>query len=92
MTRIETTAVIGEDRTIRVQLPRHVSLGEHAVVVLVDGGMPTAHEETASDSADHFRQEGNLRVLTVKLLDDPVNVIKQIYAEREHRFICGPWE
>lgn len=92
MTRIETTAVIGEDRTITVQLPGHVQPGEHSVVVLVDSGTPASTEEPASDSADHFRQEGNLRVLTVKLLDDPVNVVKQIYAEREHRFIFGPWE
>jgi hypothetical protein len=37
MTRIETTAVVGEDRTLTVQLPSSVSPGEHAVVVLVDG-------------------------------------------------------
>lgn len=41
-------------------------------------------------SSDNFRQAGKLRVFTGKLWDDPVELVKQIYAEREHRFLFEP--
>ena len=40
MKTIETRAVVGEDRTITLQLPPEVSAGEHHVVLVIDDGAP----------------------------------------------------
>lgn len=93
MTRIETRAVVRDDHTVTVQLPNNIEPGEHPIVVLVDSSPRRApDDDSPSNASKYFRQEGNLRVFTGKLLDDPINLVKRIYAEREHRFIYGPWE
>ncbi len=37
MKAIETTAVVGDDRKLTVQLPHNVTPGLHQIVVIVDG-------------------------------------------------------
>lgn len=49
MKTIETTAVIGEDRMLKVQLPQDVTPGRHQVAVVIDE--PSA---PASRSLDDF--------------------------------------
>lgn len=94
MTRIETTAVVGKDRTITVQLPDSVPPGEHAIVVLVDGnGKEPPQPQPSDESANScLEREGNLLVFTGKLLDDPMDVLRQIREEREQRWFHGPFE
>jgi hypothetical protein len=36
MKTIETTAVVGEDRKLTLQLPPHVIPGEHRIVLVID--------------------------------------------------------
>jgi len=88
MTRIETTAVVGEDRTITVRLPDTVPPGEHAVVVLVNG---TPAENDVAASADRSANqtgelcwEDGVLVWTGQLPPD-FDIVKQIQEDRDAR-------
>jgi hypothetical protein len=37
MKAIETTAIVGDDRTVTVQLPPDIAPGRHRIMVVVDG-------------------------------------------------------
>ena len=88
MTRIETTAVIGEDRTLTVQLPAHVTPGEHKLVVLVDGH--SAQDESvltdqpSDETEDPFRWENGLLVYTGNMPPD-LDIRRLIDEDREER-------
>ena len=64
MKTITTTAVIGPDRVLTVQLPPEVPPGRHEVVVVLNGAavapavpLPPPHPVGVADPADTFRRE-----------------------------------
>jgi hypothetical protein len=93
MTRVETTATVREDRTVTLKLPDHVLPGEHELVVLVDSHGSTEHAELPQESCDDYLVwEGGLLVYAGKLESDPMQTLRELYEERERRFLYGPWE
>ena len=85
MTRVETQAVVGEDRTltVTVRVPEDVTPGEHRLILLVDG--PVATETTApaeTTPREYFRREGSVLVFTGKLEEDPEEVLRRLRRER----------
>jgi hypothetical protein len=95
MTRVETQAVVGEDRTVTVTLrvPEDVAPGEHRLIVLVDGPVdaeaPAPPEPTPREC---FKREGSVLVFTGKLEEDPEEVLRRLRREREDRLLYGPFE
>jgi hypothetical protein len=68
MKTIETTAVIGEDRKMTVQLPPDVPPGPHQIVIVVEGSLDEprqawtmddwpAHDATLADPNFTMRRE-----------------------------------
>lgn len=93
MTRIETTATIGADRNLTLQLPDDVSPGTHRVVVLVDDEIEQpAVEGPPVSQRDFLEWEGNILVFTGKLLGDPMKTLDEIREERDLQNLYGPWE
>lgn len=88
MTRVETTAMVGEDRKLTVQLPRTVRPGAHTVVVLVDGSqMPhdeTMNEVASADQAAALCWENGVLVWTGEVPPD-FDSVEQIQDDREER-------
>ena len=88
MTRVETTAIVGEDRTMTVQLPRTVQPGEHAVIVLVDGSQSpddtTANEVGSAGQAAGLCWENGVLVWTGELPPD-FDSVQQVQDDREER-------
>jgi hypothetical protein len=93
MTRIETTATIGADRNLTLQLPDDVPPGTHRFVVLVDDEVDQPNAAGPPASQDDFLEwEGNVLVFTGKLLCDPMKTLDDLREERDLRNLYGPWE
>jgi hypothetical protein len=63
MTTINTTAIVGPDRILSVQLPKDVLPGEHQVVIVLNGlaspasALSPPHPVGPANPADAYRRE-----------------------------------
>ena len=82
MTTISTTAHIGDDRRLVVDLPDDIPTGTHRVTLTLPP------EPTASDDATGeppFRLKGNVLVFTGTPEDESVDIVRLIEQVREDR-------
>ena len=88
MTRIVTSAVVRDDRTMTVQLPDEIEPGEHRVIVLMNGTdstLPTPPDEASpAASEEQLVWKNGILVFTGKLPAD-FDVIGVIVEERNLR-------
>ncbi len=88
MTRVETTAMVAEDRTMTVQLPATVRPGTHAVIVLVDASRSPRDESTdkveSAGNTAALSWENGVLVWTGEVPSD-FDSVQQIQDDREER-------
>lgn len=94
MTRIDTTARIGPDRQLVIQLPQDVPPGEHRVTVLIDRadereGVPAEQPELRPEQRPGeppLRWEGTVLVFDGEIIGPHENLIQEIREERIRSF------
>lgn len=86
MTRVETQAIVGKDRTVTIQLPDDVTPGEHRLVVLLDD---TDQVEQESDSTQPLVRKGNVLVYAGTLAGEIESTLEQIRNERTEQLLRG---
>ncbi len=57
MPKIETKIKIGEDRTLRVQLPADLAVGEYEVVLVLNQSEPKTSDSTMTDIWEKWVEE-----------------------------------
>lgn len=86
MTRVETQAIVGPDRTVTIQLPDEVTPGEHRLVVLLGD---TDQVEQESDSTQPLVRKGNVLVYAGTRAGDIESTLDQIRDERAEQLLRG---
>lgn len=85
MTRIETTAIVGDDHSVTLQLPPGIPPGEHRIVLLIDGAAETDSETVEPP----LKRVGNVLVHTGKPLGPIENIVDEIRRERDAQLLQG---
>jgi hypothetical protein len=85
MTTIQTTADVGPDRQLTVQLPPEVPTGRHRVVLLLlDDGCEAVADSSEAAPEDFLQWENGLLVYTGPIPTD-LDICRQIELVREER-------
>lgn len=85
MKTIETTAKVGSDRRLVLQLPDDVLPGEHRVVLLID----PAEGQESEPAEQPLIRKGSVLVHTGELTGDPDRVLHELREERMRKLTDG---
>lgn len=80
MKKIDTTAVIGEDRQLILYLPEDVLPGEHRIVLMIDEPLVSPSKPTSNIPATQLK--GNVLVYNGVISKPCDDFVQEIRAER----------
>lgn len=88
MKTIQTTAKIGPDRRLVIDLPEEIPEGDHRVLVMVldDAKMPEDHAEGHHEAESLLEWEDGLLVYTGEIPSD-LDICRLIELDREQRML-----